>query len=189
VLYVGAEYCPYCAAERWAMIVALSRFGTFKGLATTRSSTADGAGNREPYPGTPTWTFANSTFTSRYLTFTSVEEYTNVPDKSTGGYTTLQSLSKQQQALLTKYDAAYQGSIPFQDFGNKYLSVGASYDPGVLSGLTWAQIADDLHQPASAVGKAVLGAANYLTAAICGLTKDAPATACTPAVQALRAKI
>ena len=28
ILYVGAEYCPYCAAERWAMVVALSRFGT-----------------------------------------------------------------------------------------------------------------------------------------------------------------
>src|SRR5258706_2836824 len=23
-LYMGAEYCPYCAAERWAMVVALS---------------------------------------------------------------------------------------------------------------------------------------------------------------------
>jgi Domain of unknown function (DUF929) len=189
LLYLGAEYCPYCAAERWAMIVALSRFGTFKGLATTRSATADGAGNSEPYPNTPTWTFVHSSFTSKYLTFTPVEEYTNIPDKSTGNYTPLQSLTAAQQALLTKYDAAYQGSIPFQDFGNKYLSVGASYDPGVLSGLTWSQIATDLHEPTSAVGKGVLGAANYLTAAICGLTKDAPASACTPAVQALRAKI
>ena len=30
MLYIGAEYCPYCAAERWGMVVALSRFGTFK---------------------------------------------------------------------------------------------------------------------------------------------------------------
>jgi hypothetical protein len=36
VLYMGAEYCPYCAAERWALIVALSRFGTFSGLAPIR---------------------------------------------------------------------------------------------------------------------------------------------------------
>ena len=42
VLYVGAEYCPYCAAERWAMIVALSRFGTFSGLATIHSAAANG---------------------------------------------------------------------------------------------------------------------------------------------------
>ena len=40
VLYVGAEYCPYCAAQRWALAVALSRFGTFTGLETTHSSTS-----------------------------------------------------------------------------------------------------------------------------------------------------
>src|SRR5215471_17073708 len=28
MLYIGAEYCPYCAAMRWSMAVALSRFGT-----------------------------------------------------------------------------------------------------------------------------------------------------------------
>src|SRR5262250_635737 len=41
MLYMGAEYCPYCAAERWAMIQALSRFGTFSGLSTVHSSTTD----------------------------------------------------------------------------------------------------------------------------------------------------
>ena len=66
---------------------------------------------------------------------------------------------------------------------------GSGVWKSVNDGLTWSQIASDLHSPTSAVGKAVLGAANYLTAAICGLTKDAPATACTPAVRALRAKI
>ena len=40
VLYLGAEYCPYCGAERWSMIVALSRFGTFSGLATVHSPPA-----------------------------------------------------------------------------------------------------------------------------------------------------
>ena len=32
VLYIGAEYCPFCAVERWPLVVALSRFGTFAGL-------------------------------------------------------------------------------------------------------------------------------------------------------------
>jgi hypothetical protein len=187
MLYIGAEYCPYCAAERWAMIVALSRFGTFSGLATIRSAAQNGAGQAEPFPLTPTWTFANSSYTSSYLTFTPVEEFTNIPDKSTGGYTPLMNLTSEQQALFTKYDAANQGAIPFIDFGNKFMSVGATYDPGVLKGLTWSQIAADLHTPTSPVGKAVLGAANYTTAAICGLTGDQPATACTPAVKALRA--
>ena len=189
VLYVGAEYCPYCAAERWALIAALSRFGTFSGLAATHSAAKDGAGNAEPFPNTPTWTFAKTSFASRYLTFTPVETQTNIPDPATGGYTPLQTPTAAQQALINKYDAAYQGAIPFIDLGNKYLSVGASYNPAVLSGLTWSQIAADMHNPATPVAKSVLGTANYLTAAMCGLTGDQPATTCTPAVTALRGKI
>jgi hypothetical protein len=189
MLYIGAEYCPYCAAERWSMIVALSRFGTFTGLATTHSAARNGAGTAEPYPNTATWTFANASFTSNYVTFTSVEEFTNIPDPSTGGYTTLQTPTAEQQALLQKYDAANNGAIPFIDFGNRYMSVGASYDPGVLKGLTWSQIATDLHDPTTAVAKSALGAANYITAALCKLTSDKPATACTGAVQALQSRI
>jgi Domain of unknown function (DUF929) len=189
VLYMGAEYCPYCAAERWAVIVALSRFGSFSGLTAIRSAAKDGAGHAEPYPLTPTWTFAKATYTSKYLTFTPVELDTNIPDKANGFYTTLQTPTAAQQALIGKYDAPYQGSIPFIDYGNKYLSVGASYDPAVLSGLTWAEIASDLHDQASPVAKSVLGTANYATAAICVLTQNQPASACTSAVRALQAKI
>ncbi len=38
---MGAEYCPFCAAQRWAMVNAFSRFGTFTGLTTTHSSSTD----------------------------------------------------------------------------------------------------------------------------------------------------
>jgi hypothetical protein len=189
LLYLGAEFCPYCAAERWAMINALSRFGTFTGLATIRSAARDGGGTAEPYPSTPTWTFAKASYSSAYLTFTPVEMNTNIPDKASGGYTALQTPTAAQQALIDKYDAPYQGAIPFIDYGDRYLSVGASYDPGVLQGLAWAQIAADLHNPASPVARAVLGTANYMTAAICDLTSDQPAAACTATVTALQAKI
>jgi hypothetical protein len=189
VLYIGAEYCPYCAAERWAMIVALNRFGTFSGLAPIRSAAKDGGGNAEPFPLTPTWTFAKSSYTSSFVTFTPVEGYTNIPDKATGFYTVLQPPTAAQQALLDKYDAANQGAIPFIDYGNRYVSVGASYNPAILSPLTWAQIAADLHDPSSSVAKSVLGTANFATAAICSLTNDQPASACTATVRALQAKI
>ena len=193
VLYIGAEYCPYCAAERWAMIVALSRFGTFSGLATIHSAAADGAGNAEPYPNTPTWTFANAKYTSPYLTFSTVEQYTNIPDSSNGFYTTLQTMTKAQQALITKYDAppyvSTAGWIPFVDFGNKYLIAGASYSPQVLAGLSWATIGADLSNPNSAVAKAVDGTANYITAAICKLTGNQPASACTATVKSLESQI
>ncbi len=195
MLYEGAEYCPYCAAERWSMIVALSRFGTFSGLQTIRSATRNGGGTAEPYPATPTWTFANATYTSKYLTFTPVEAYTNIPDTSTGFYTTLQKPTAAQTALLTKYDAppyvssADAGSIPFVDFGNKSLIIGASYNPGILSGLSWSQIAADLSNPSSPVAKSIDGVANYMTAAICKMTGNQPASACTPAVQSLEGSV
>jgi hypothetical protein len=196
MLYMGAEFCPYCAAERWAMIVALSRFGTFTGLNTTHSAVVDGGGNSEPYPDTHTWTFYRSTFSSKYLVFTPVEMNTNIPDKTTGGYTALQTPTSAQQALLTKFDAPpyvpssqYDGSIPFINFGNRYLIIGASYDPGVLQGLNWSQIAGDLKNPASPVAKGVLGTANYISAAICKLTGNQPATACTPTVTGLQGQI
>jgi hypothetical protein len=191
VLYMGAEYCPYCAAERWAMVVALSRFGTFSGLSTVHSGNNSG----EPYPNTPTWTFLHATYTSKYLTFSPVEMETNIPTSGGQGYTTLQTPTSAQQALLTKYDAppyvpsADNGAIPFIDFGNKYMISGASYSPQVLQGKSWSEIATALKDPTSPIAKAVDGAANYLTATICKLTGNQPATACTPVVKQLEAKL
>ncbi|MGH9300647.1 MAG: DUF929 family protein [Acidimicrobiales bacterium] len=180
VLYIGAEYCPYCAAERWPMVVALSRFGTFSHLGQTESSTTD------KYPGTKTFSFYGSTYSSRYLTFTPVETQTNQPAKSGGGYVTLQTPTPAQQKLQLKYDAApYTTSpgIPFIDFGNKYLVLGASYNPSVLQGLSMATIAGSLSDPSSPPAKAILGTSNLLTAAICKMTGEMPASVCaTPSI-------
>ena len=187
VLYMGAEYCPFCAAERWALVVALSRFGSFSGLSTVHSSSTD------QFPNTPTWTFIKSHYTSTYLTFSAVETQSNIPT-SGGSYTTLQMPTSAQQALLTKYDAppyvssANAGAIPFVDFGNKYMLSGASYSPQVLQGKSWSQIASALKDPTSPIAKAVDGTANYLTATICKLTGNQPASACTPVVKQLEAK-
>ncbi len=190
MLYIGAEYCPYCAFERWGMIVALSRFGSFSGLHTVHSSSTD------VYPNTPTWTFYKSSYTSKYLVFTPVEETTNVPDGS-GGYTPLQSPTAAQQALLAKYDAppyvsaASKGAIPFVYFGGHYLITGASVSTGsaLLDGKSWATIASSLKNPSDPVAQAVGGTANYMTAAICGMTGNQPATVCTPTITALQAKM
>jgi len=189
MLYVGAEYCPYCAFERWGMVVALSRFGTFKNLSTTHSSSSD------QYPNTPTWTFYKSSYTSKYLVFSSVEETTNQLTSNGQGYTPLQTPTAAQQALLAKYDAppyvpaASKGAIPFVYIGGKYLISGASALPSVLEGKTWASIASSLKDPGSDVAKAVDGTANYITAAICKTTSNQPSNVCTPAITALQSKM
>ena len=171
VFYFGAEYCPYCAAERWPLIVALSRFGTFSGLKTTSSSSSD------VYPNTPTFTFHSATYTSQYVDFQAVE--TTDRDRNP-----LESPTAAQQALVSRYDTS--GSIPFVDFGNKYALSGATYLPDVLSGMSWQAVADSLAQPDSAQAKAILGSANLITAAVCRMTADQPATVCSSAaIQAL----
>jgi hypothetical protein len=195
MFYLGGEFCPFCAVERWPMIVALSRFGTFSGLTTIRSAAADGAGHAEPYPDTATWTFAKASYSSPYLTFTPVEELTNIPDPSTGSYTTLETPTQAQVALLARYDAppyvpaGDAGSIPFIDFGNKYAIAGASYSPQVLAGLSWSQIAADLSNPNSPVAMGIDGTANYITAAICAMTGNQPTSACTTAVRSLETRL
>jgi hypothetical protein len=183
VLYMGAEYCPYCAAQRWAMVNALSRFGTFTGLTTTHSSSTDAD------PNTPTWTFYGSTYKSNYINFTSVEETKNYRTGNTTNtsvnYVTLQTPTAAEEAIGQSYDP--QGSIPFIDLGNKYVQVGnlSPLSPTMLAGLSWSQVAADMNNPSSSVGQAEIGNANYMTAGICKLTNNLPASACTPTIQKL----
>jgi hypothetical protein len=164
VLYIGAEYCPYCATERWAMTVALSRFGTFSPLHGIHS-----APSPEVYPSTATLTYYGGTYTSKYLTFTSVE--TQKVDHST-----LQNMSSQQSALLEQYT---KGGIPFVYFDGKYALTSVSYNPQVLAGKSWSQIAAALHDPTSAIAQGADGSANLITAAICKLTNGQPVTVCS----------
>jgi len=166
VFYYGAEYCPYCAAERWALIIALSRFGGFSGLTTTTSSSSD------VYANTPTFTFHGATYSSQYIEFQAVET-TDRNQKA------LETPTAAQRALVSRYDTG--GSIPFVDFGNRYAFNGATYLPDSLQGLTWEQIATDLQNPISPQAQGILGSANLITAAICKLTADQPAAGCSGA--------
>jgi hypothetical protein len=164
ITYIGAEYCPFCAAERWSLAVALSRFGTFENLSGTHSSDSD------EFPDTQTLSFYGSTYSSPYVDFQAVEEATNQLDGSS--YQALQAPTAAQSALISKYDT--QGSIPFLDIANRYVITGSSFSPQVLQGLSRTQIAADLSNPDSAVAQAIDGAANDITAAIASVTGNQP---------------
>jgi Domain of unknown function (DUF929) len=173
-LYVGAEYCPYCAAQRWATVVALSRFGTFSKLYQSTSSSSD------IYPSTPTFTFypghyGGSFYASKYLDFVPVETEDQQQNP-------LQTLTTEQQNLLNTYDVppytTQAGSIPFIDIANQYIITGASYSPQDLQSLQWHDIANNLSDPTSTVGKDILGTANYMTASICITTHQQPGSVC-----------
>jgi hypothetical protein len=182
LLYIGGQYCPYCAAERWAIAAALSRFGTLSGLQFIHSSPTDS------YPSTPTLSFAKASYTSKYLAFVPVEWYSETPDAATPtGYAYLQRPTPQQAALFARYAG---GSFPFVDIGNQYLVPQAQYLPSALAGLSWAQVAAAMRDPSSAVGQDIDGAANMITAAICKLTHGQPAGVCaSPGVTAASGSI
>lgn len=174
VLSVGSEYCPFCAAERWPVVVALSRFGSFSNLGQTTSARAD------VYPDTATLSFHGSSYRSRYVAFTGYELRSNQLRGTT--YTPLETMSKTDAAIFDAYDGppylASKSSIPFLDLGGRYLSQGAGYSPGLLGGLDHLQIARAIADPSTEVSQAVLGSANTITAALCQQTHDQPADVC-----------
>lgn len=174
LLYVGAEYCPFCAVERWPVVVALSRFGTFTGLKSTTSAPAP-----ETLPNTPTVTFHGSSYTSDYLVFSSVETQTR-------DFTPLGTPTAFQQQLFDTYNVdavtGSSGAIPFVMVGNKYAWAGSQYDTGLLEGKDFDQIVTALQQPSTGIAKGIGGAANYITAMICQLTDGQPADVCSSAV-------
>jgi hypothetical protein len=176
VLYVGAEYCPFCAAQRWPVVVALSRFGTWSGLGQTTSASDD------VYPDTSTLSFHGAAYASDYLSFTGVE--TNRRTKVNGQYAKLDRLSAADSKTFQTYDqppyiTGSAGGIPFLDLGGSYVSSGASFDPQLLAGMSHRQIAAALADPTSPVAKAVDGSANVLTAALCEVTGQQPTAVCT----------
>ncbi len=169
VIYVGAEYCPFCAAERWSLVVALSRFGTFSNLELSSSSSTDA------YPNTPTFSFRKVTYASQYVELSAVET-------SDREQQPLATPTTDQLQAMSRHDPA--GSIPFLDLGDRYTEAGAGYSPDVLAGSDWKTIAGTLKDPNAATTKAIVGNANYIVAATCRLTGDQPPNVCSdPVVQ------
>ena len=179
MLYIGAEYCPYCAAERWAMTAALSRFGTWSGLKVTASSLTD------TDAGTNTLSYRDATLTSPYLTFKGVEVQTNIP-LAGGGYQALTKPTTAEENIYAAYASKHiQGwqpgtfSYPFANINNLAYVSGPSFDPQVLAGQTWSNIADGLSDPTNPATQAIVTTANYMSASICNATKGQPGSVCT----------
>ncbi len=175
VLFIGAEFCPYCAAERWAMLNAFSRFGTFTGVKETTSSPWDTP------PAIATFSFRSVKYTSQYIDFVPVEHETN-DTSGLGTRTDLEPLTKKQETLWTNYSSHFgeNTGYPFVDMGNKVFVIGPSYNPDpLLIGLSQNTIAAQLTNAKSAVTQAIVGTANYLTASVCSLTHDQPSAVCS----------
>jgi hypothetical protein len=149
------------------MVLALSRFGTFTALPLTHSSTQD------VFPDTQTFSFHGASYHSDVIAFSGTETQSNRLEG--GNYAALDTPPAEIEALVSAHSS---GSIPFVDFGGRYVLSGATYDPGVLQGKTAAQIATALADPASEIARGAVGSANVLTAAICATTDGRPGKVC-----------
>jgi hypothetical protein len=167
IFYVGAEFCPYCAASRWALVQALSRFGSFDNLSLTTSSSTD------VHPDTATFSFHGASYKSDTIAFDGSELETR-----TGA--ALDSLPANETAIWHRYTGK-QGSFPFLDIAGRYVEAGQTVDPAVLHGLTADEIASRMRNASDPVAKQIIGSANLLTAAICSATSDQPTAVCSAA--------
>lgn len=168
VVYVGADFCPYCAAARWGLIIALDRFGNFTSLHYMTSSASDFA------PSTPTFTFFNSSYYSPYITFESDEWYTNKYP-----YQVLQAPNALESNLFDVFDSNNsalpsdaRGGTPFIDFGNITIQVGAEFSPVLIDNTSWSTIIGNLDNLNSTITQAIIGNANDYTAKICQIINN-----------------
>lgn len=176
IFYEASEPCPYCAAERWAFVVALARFGTWSQLGIARSAADD------VDPSTQSFTFSRAVYSSPYVVLRTREHF-GEQKLSNGDYAVLQPSTPQETSLYNTYTSAKYfpstpGGLPFMDFGNRVAVSSSSYNPYVLHGLSRAQIAADLTDPTNPVTADVVATANYLSAAVCAIDGARPATVC-----------
>jgi hypothetical protein len=172
-LFVGGQFCPFCASMRWPFVKALSRFGTFSGLGEMHS--------RKGVDGfdfsIPTYDFVPATYTSSYLTVRMAE----VADVNGNP---LQTLDDDETDLFNHLDPT--GAIPFVFVGGTYVAQ-LPYSPLLLQGHSYSQIVAEVNsETPGPLGQAINTEADALTAALCTTDGAQPASICgQPAIQAL----
>lgn len=154
VLFVGAQFCPHCAAERWALVLALGRFGRWSGLGKMRSTQGEMG-----FPGLATYDLLHATYRSTAVAvqMREIADFAGRP---------LQALTPRQSKAVDAYNP--RGGIPFVLIGGRYAQVGAGFSPAVIQGLSFARIHALVYtQPTSTVSRAVTKEANIISALIC----------------------
>ena len=177
VLFIGAEFCPICAAERWPMTMALMKFGTFTNLQQTHSAIRDG--------NVGTWSYYGATYTSQYLTFQPYEIYTNQP--SGGYYKALEKLPADAQANWTA-NLGSNLTFPFVNFAGKEALETAQFNPSTIYNHSFDTILGAVGSNDQTTGANIDAAAAVFTKYLCGITNDQPSDVCS-AVQSVTAPV
>jgi thiol-disulfide isomerase/thioredoxin len=153
VFFMGAEFCPYCAAERWAIVRSLQKFGQWDGLKQTISAARD-----EPFLNLPTYDFTKATYTSPHIEFVARE----IKDRE---FQPLQKLLKTEEKLLRKFNPKKE--IPFLLIGGRFAQIGSGFAPKIFIGHTFRQTETELKKVESEIRKTIDDEANIISALLC----------------------
>lgn len=204
VIYFGSITCIFCGENRWAMALALSRFGSFSDLFKGYSSFGDA--------DVPTlyWSPARynqssidlgSFYSSRYINFIAIED----TDPITSGFN-LQQFSTIQQEVNSTNNLAYEDSLrfiiqlnnfqgtPYTVWGNKQVG-GADAEvfgnnPPTnstlpLTYMTHADVLNQLAAPNTQFAWGEYAAADLYIAMTCGSIQNSAPVCSLPAIQRL----
>ncbi len=181
VFYLGANFCPYCAGQRWPLLLTLMRFGHFENVKYMLSSSDD------VYPDTPTFSFYQSRYHSTHIDFIPVEVRTREGKP-------LQQPTKEQRRIYTKFDAPpytrTPGGIPFIYIDGQYELVRPLLMASDIQGMDWEQITAALNRPDSKLFQHLMPQVNLFTAVLCRMDGGHPAKVCSaPGVAAANGKL
>jgi hypothetical protein len=163
--FFGSAACPFCSASSWAEVVALQRFGTLSG------TTFDYSNPNDVYPNTPETVLANAQLSSSYISL-------QVAETTFTGQIILPGFGNDyQNAYFVAYDSG--GSIPFIVIGGQYYTVGSLVSPGDLTGLSTAQVSNQIALQNGPAWNAISPGADWLTAYLLKVDGGQPASLLT----------
>jgi thiol-disulfide isomerase/thioredoxin len=167
IFFMGAEWCPFCASERWGLVEATSRFGKWSGLRELTSREG-----QDYFPALATYDLSQATYTSDYISIRHKEVATVEGDP-------LQKLGSFEEGLVNGYDKL--GSVPFLFASGPVgrYTVELPFSPGLLDGDSFVSLRKEVAAAAATPAvEAIDGQADAITALICKLDGRQPASVC-----------
>ncbi len=208
VIYLGSITCIFCGENRWAMALALSRFGNFSNLFEGYSSLGDG--------DVPTlyWSPAHynnatvdlgSFYTSKYINFLPIEDTNPI----TGGFV-VQPIPTMQQEINQTNNTAYMDAFklivqlnnfqgtPYTIWGSDQISGADAIDFGntpptsssdlAIQNMTHAQVLTQLSNFNDQFAQSEYAAADLYVAMICSSINNTAPVCSLPAINSIEVK-
>ncbi len=175
VYFMGSGFCPFCAAERWAIIKALEQFGEWEGLIEDKSASHD-----EKYLNVPTFNLARAKYQSDTVEFAGKE----IADRN---FEPLQELDDKDYEILDTYNPDQM--IPFLLVDGQYMQLGAGYSPELIQNMSHDKVKAELNNPGSLIGKAINTEIHNIVALLCKATGGKGAACSSESIKSLTARL